>query len=49
MRFFETDVEVEEAAGATGVAGVRVVGLVGEDTDGGGGDDLVREEGPDVG
>jgi hypothetical protein len=30
---FETDGEVEEAAGAVGGTGVGVVGLVGEDAD----------------
>jgi hypothetical protein len=46
---FQADVEVEEAASVALGAGIGVVGLVGEDTDGGGGDALVGLEGPDVG
>jgi hypothetical protein len=50
VRFFEADVKVEEAAGACASgAGVRVVGLVSEDADGGGRDGLVGDEGPDIG
>lgn len=46
---FEAHVEVEEAAGGAGRAGVGVVGLVGEDADRGGSEALVREECGDVG
>jgi hypothetical protein len=49
VRIFQADVEVEEAAGSALGAGVGVIGLIGEDADGGGGDALVREERPDVG
>jgi hypothetical protein len=49
VRVFEADVEVEEGPGwGAGGARVGVVGLVGEDADGGGGNALVREQGPDV-
>lgn len=49
MGVFQADVEVEEATGVALRPGVGVVGLVGEDADGRGGDALVGLEGPDVG
>jgi hypothetical protein len=49
VRILETDVEVEKTAGVFALARVGVVGLVGEDANGGRGDAVGGEKRPDVG